>query len=212
MDDPEWADRFIHDVDTFVDEAGRKESAPMPAHYRQAVDLARVLATTDFSVESRTRQSLRRRLLNQLDGQREWERRPSRPPHRLLPQRHAALGAATAVLASLLILTLMWPRPFTVMIRGVESSMQYWLLGQRSAITQVASPGSATALLVAPGTGVVAPSDSFAGMAPLAPRPPSATPVVGERATTELSSPESEPSRGTYHGTSVPLGTVSAPQ
>ena len=211
MDDPEWADRFVHDVDTFVKEAARVESAPAPAHYRQAVDLARVLATTDFSVESRTRQSLRRRLLNQLDGHREWERRSIPPSHRLLPQRHPALGAATVVLASLLLLTLMWPRPFTVMIGGVEASMQHWLLGQRSAVTQVASSERAAALLVAPAVGVVAQSGSFVGTAPPAPRPPSATPVAGEREATELSSPESEPSRGTYHGTSVPLGTVSAP-
>ena len=60
----DWADRFSHDVDDLLCEAGRTECEPLPAEYRQAVGMARTLATTDFSAESQTRQPLRRRLLD----------------------------------------------------------------------------------------------------------------------------------------------------
>ncbi|MDH4136821.1 MAG: hypothetical protein OEW09_08950 [Anaerolineae bacterium] len=43
--------------------------------YRQALDLARTLAATDFSTESQVRQSLRRRLLNQVGAREGWQRR-----------------------------------------------------------------------------------------------------------------------------------------
>ena len=75
MNERDWADRFSSDVDGLLNQAGRTDSEPTPTEYRQALDLARTLATADFSAESQVRQELRRRLLNRIGAREGWQLR-----------------------------------------------------------------------------------------------------------------------------------------
>jgi hypothetical protein len=79
MNEPDWADRFSRDVDSLLSETGQTDSEPTPTEYRQALDLARTLAMTDFSAESQVRQQLRHRLMNRIGAQGE-KRQTSRYP------------------------------------------------------------------------------------------------------------------------------------
>ncbi len=103
MNERDWADHFSRDVDSLLKEAGRMDSEPAPTEYRQALDLARTLATTDFSAESRGRHALRRRLLGQIDAREERQRRKRHPMRNLFWQRHPAVTLA-AVLAAFFLL------------------------------------------------------------------------------------------------------------
>lgn len=67
MNKRELADRFSSEVDHLLHEAGLTEPKPTAPEYDDLLHLARTLATTDFSRQSRTRHSLRRRLLNRID-------------------------------------------------------------------------------------------------------------------------------------------------
>lgn len=129
MNEQDWADRFSHDVDSLLSEAGRGDDEPTPAAYRRALDLARVLATTDFSDQSQGRSALRRRLLNRV-GRR--VRRPGK-----VPQRRAVLTVSALAVAALLLIAAAWPG---VLARFVQSLQ----LGPHTPAHQVA-PGSATA-------------------------------------------------------------------
>jgi outer membrane protein assembly factor BamB len=67
MNKRELADRFSSDVDVLLHEAGVTDPKPTVPEYDDMLDLARTLATTDFSQRSQIRHSLRRRLLNRID-------------------------------------------------------------------------------------------------------------------------------------------------
>lgn len=129
MSEQDWADRFSHDVDSLLSEAGWPDDEPVPAAYRQALDLARVLAATDFSDESQGRAALRRRLLNQV-GRREdklhW-----------LPRRRPVLIASMLIVAALFLIAAAWPG---VLVHFVKSLY----LGPYTSLYQVA-PDSTTA-------------------------------------------------------------------
>jgi hypothetical protein len=125
MNERDWADRFSHKVDTLLREARRTDDEPAPAAYRQALDLARVLATTDFSDESEGRAAVRRRLLNRVGVQ---ERKPRAFPRRLV------LLVPALVLAALLLVAAAWP--------GVlEHFLQSLQLGPHTSAHQV-DPGN----------------------------------------------------------------------
>ena len=109
MSERDWADRFSRDVDSLLDEAGRTDSEPLPVEYHQALDLARTLATTDFSAESRVRLDLRRRLLNQIGAPDEWQLRKEIAMRALFWRRHPAVTLVAIVLIALLVVTLAWP-------------------------------------------------------------------------------------------------------
>ena len=95
MNEQDWAERFSRDVDSLLNEAGRTEAEPIPTEYRQALDLARTLATTDFSVESRVRQTLRRRLLNRI-GAREGGQQRKEITMRTFFRKRRPVGVLTA--------------------------------------------------------------------------------------------------------------------
>ena len=105
MSEQDWADRFSRDVDNLLSEAGRTDSEPTPTEYHQALDLARTLAATDFSTESRVRQALRRRLLNRVGAREERQRRNAYP---VLPffRGRQSIAILTAVLTVFLLSTL----------------------------------------------------------------------------------------------------------
>jgi outer membrane protein assembly factor BamB len=67
MNKRDLADRFSNDVDVLLHEAGVTDPKPAAPEYDDMLDLARTLATTDFSHRSQIRRSLRRRLLSRID-------------------------------------------------------------------------------------------------------------------------------------------------
>lgn len=67
MNKRDLADRFSSDVDVLLHEAGVTDPKPAAPEYDDMLDLARTLATTDFSHQSQIRRSLRRRLLSRID-------------------------------------------------------------------------------------------------------------------------------------------------
>lgn len=68
MNKRELTDRFSSDVDHLLREAGLTEPKPTAPEYDDMFTLARTLARTDFSPQSRIRHSLRRRLLNRIEA------------------------------------------------------------------------------------------------------------------------------------------------
>jgi hypothetical protein len=68
MSELDWAERFSRDVDALVRGYEPERAPAPPPEYRQALDLARTLATTNLAAESRTHQALRARLLAQAAG------------------------------------------------------------------------------------------------------------------------------------------------
>ena len=141
MSERDWADRFSHDVDSLLNEDGRMDSEPTPTEYRQALDLARTLATTDFSVESRVRQALRRRLLNQVGTREGWQQRKEYVMRAFFRQRHPAVILAAVVLAALLIITLAWPGALTAAAQGVYNVIQRIVVGPYTQAVQVEFQG-----------------------------------------------------------------------
>lgn len=129
MDEQDWADRFSRDVDTLLNEAGRMDSEPTPTEYRQALDLAHTLATTDFSTESQVRRPLRRRLLNWTDAREGW-------------QRHSAVTLAAVVLAALLVVALAWPGVLTAAAQAIQDLGRILSVGEHTTVYQI-DPDSA---------------------------------------------------------------------
>ena len=68
MSELELAERFSRDVDALLRGYEPDQEAMPPPDYRQALDLARTLATANLAVESRTRQTVRARLLARAAG------------------------------------------------------------------------------------------------------------------------------------------------
>jgi hypothetical protein len=62
MEEQEWAARFGRDLDRIFARAELTSSEPLPAEYRESLDLARLLARADFSTENQ-KDSLLRQLL-----------------------------------------------------------------------------------------------------------------------------------------------------
>lgn len=136
-DERDWADRFTRDVDGLLNEAGRTDSEPLPAEYRQALDLARMLVTTDLSAESRVRHTLRRRLLNQIGTREGWQLRKEYVMRTFFRQRRAAVILASAVLAGLLVVTLAWPGGLTAAAQGIYDVIQSIVLGPHTQAVQI---------------------------------------------------------------------------
>jgi hypothetical protein len=141
MNERDWAERFSRDVDGLLSEAGRTDSEPTPTEYRQALDLARTLATTDFSAESRVRHALRRRLLNQVSTREGWQQRKEIAMRTFFRQRHPAVILIAAALTALLIVTLAWPGALTAAAKGVYNVLQRIVVGPYTQAVQVEFQG-----------------------------------------------------------------------
>ena len=159
MNEQDWADRFSRDVDGFLNEAGRADAEPTPTEYRQALDVARTLAATDWSGESRVRQSLRRRLLSQFDVRegRKDATMKSHPPYGL--RRRLLIGIGSA-LALLLVFAFLYPGGPTVFAQGVGNGAKLIVLGAYSKAQQIEAqvtgkplPGDEWHIRVFPGYG-----------------------------------------------------------
>ncbi len=112
MQETDWADRFSRDVDNLLDEVGPTEPEPFSPEYRQALELARTLATTDFSVESRVRHTLRHRLLNRV-GVPTRSLRPKDSGAQTVPWQRIRIATAVALTIFLIVFTtLVWSGPY----------------------------------------------------------------------------------------------------
>ncbi|MDY6876214.1 MAG: DUF4367 domain-containing protein [Chloroflexota bacterium] len=138
----DWADRFSRDVDNLLNEAGQMDSEPTPTEYRQALDLAHTLVTTDFSTESQVRRPLRRRLLNRTDAREGWGRRKKRLGHNLFWRRHPAVTLAAVVMAALLVVASAWPGVLTAAAQAVQDFVHILSVGEHTTIYHV-DPDSA---------------------------------------------------------------------
>ena len=103
--EPDWADRFSRDVESLLNQTGRTDSEPTPTEYRQALALARTLATTDFSAESQVRLELRSRLLNRISTRGKKQQRNPYPVQPFFRSRQSIV-ILTTVLAVFLLSTL----------------------------------------------------------------------------------------------------------
>jgi len=153
MNERDLAERFNQDVDRLLNAAGRTDAEPLPAEYREALDVARRLASTDFSPESRSRLALRRRLLSQMDAR---ENLRKEKPMRTYPQlklRRLLLVAISLALA-VLVVTLAWPGALTAAAQSLQTFLQTLVLGEHTTVHQV-SPEMAPAAQTPPATPIV---------------------------------------------------------
>lgn len=67
MSPKDLAERFSHDVDNMLPEARLSDPLKNPGDYQANLDLARRLASTDFSRDSQIRHTLKYQLLNQIE-------------------------------------------------------------------------------------------------------------------------------------------------
>jgi hypothetical protein len=138
MDERDWADRFTCDVDGLLMEAGRMDPEPLPAEYRQALEMARALATIDFSVESRVRHALRSRLIDRA-GARGGEKKGS-PAPAFRPRRRGwrrLLMAVGGALALLLAMVFLYPGGPAVAAQSIGNGVKLVVLGAYSTARQV---------------------------------------------------------------------------
>jgi len=150
MSERDLADRFSHDVDGFLSEAGRMEYEPLPAEYSQALNLARTLAATDFSAESQIKQPLRRRLLDQVDTRQGWQQKAVRALSSFFDPSRPAVKAAVMILMGFFVMTMAWPGASATLAQSIRASVQQLVLGQHTTVTQTASPDElATVAIVA---------------------------------------------------------------
>ena len=110
MNERDWADRFSHDVDNLLNKSGRIDFEPLPDDYRDALILARTLATTDFSPASQVRHRLRRRLIEKLDSPAGLRSRRGpivkpHPSHRLRRRLMVSIAGALALLLAITLLS-----------------------------------------------------------------------------------------------------------
>jgi hypothetical protein len=137
MNERDWADRFSRDVDSLLNGAERTDKETLPDEYRQTLDLARILATTDFSAESRVRQALRRRLLNQIGTREGWQRRKEYAMRTFFWRRHPIVILAAVVVVALLVVTLAWPGALTAAAQGIYNVIQRIVVGSNTEAVQV---------------------------------------------------------------------------
>jgi hypothetical protein len=137
MNEQDLADRFSREVDGLLEKAGRTDAEPRPTEYRQALDLARRLSRTDFSAESRARQTLRSWLLSRV-GVRENLRKEK--PMRTYPQlklRRPLYFAVGIALALLLAITFLIPGGPAAAAYNVSTNAKLIVLGTYSRAQQI---------------------------------------------------------------------------
>jgi hypothetical protein len=132
MNEQDRAERFSRDVDSLLAEADQTDDLPTPPEYRQVLELARTLATTDFSAESQVQHALRRRLLNETQTQEGW---PERRNMRIYAQRRLRrrlLVTISGALALLLAVMLLRPGGPAAAAQSIGDGVKLIVLGAYS--------------------------------------------------------------------------------
>lgn len=164
MDEQDWVDRFICDVDSLLVGARRADSGPLPAEYRQALEMARVLTAIDFSIESRVQHALRRQLIDRAEawgGEKEESPTPAFRPRRRW--RRGLLMAISGALALLVAMVFLSPGGPAVAAQSIGTGVKLLVLGAYSTARQVGAfvtgqlppdPGDGWHVSIFPGYGV----------------------------------------------------------
>lgn len=141
MTERDWADRFTREVDDLLLEAERADSPPRSAEYEQALEVARMLAETDFSDESKVHGSLKRQLLSLIESEGEVRSEAygwlSSGFAQLKHRPVVLMGGVFLVL--ILALAVSFPESIAAAAQGAFHTLQYLVLGENSAIMQVDS-------------------------------------------------------------------------
>jgi hypothetical protein len=138
MNEPEWIERFNHDLGRVLEEAGRSDLPPAPAGYGELLALARRLAAADLSGESQVRQPLRRRLLEHADAPGGWQPRKESLTNTfqsLSLRRRLGLMIAGA-LALLLAIMLSYPGGPAAAAERLADGLKLIVLGANSTAQQ----------------------------------------------------------------------------
>ena len=160
MKEEYWAEQFSAEVDGLVHETSQIPPALAPADYRDALQLAGVLAALDFSIESRQRAILRRRLVD------EARRRQEARMTTLKLRRRLALTTVGAALALTLMLALFYPGGIAAAARTLVTFIQSISLGPYTHAVQIA-PGDQSGQPVPEDVWIVRTEiGNFAGNAP----------------------------------------------
>jgi hypothetical protein len=137
MNEQDVAERFSQDVDRLLAEVGRTDPEPLPTEYRQTLDVAHRLASTDFSPESDSRLALRHRLLSQMDAR---ENLGKEKPMRTYPQlnlRRPLLVAISLALVIFLVEMFLTPGGPAVAAYNVSTNVKLIVLGAYSTAQKV---------------------------------------------------------------------------
>ncbi|MEA3440009.1 MAG: DUF4367 domain-containing protein [Chloroflexota bacterium] len=137
MKENDLAERFSHDVDNLLEEKERDDTPPMSVEYRQNLDLARILVMADFSDESSERESLRRRLLQQIDTRETWSGQNERIIQTVLWKRHPAITLITVIMTLLLLVSLVWPDSMVAAAQGIANFVQSLQVGDFTSVYKV---------------------------------------------------------------------------
>jgi hypothetical protein len=135
MNENELAERFDRDVDQMLSSNLKHHDEPTSTEYRQAIDLARKLTSTDFSVTS----IIKKPLLNQLLSSNRKETTMLNVSRRMI-----GLRLMLFVLVSLLLLFMVSPITFQVAAKNLADFIKTIRVGDYTWIQQNEKPENAT--------------------------------------------------------------------
>lgn len=104
MNEKEIADRVNRDIDALLDGRSLANQAE-PGEYSEVIQVARLLAQTDMSRQSRVRSSLKRSLISRLPEQNlrgAWSQQPEKGINTMQPKTRAFVFALTALVVLIL--------------------------------------------------------------------------------------------------------------
>jgi len=140
MSERHLAGRFTRDVDDLLGREGRMEAEPVSGEYRKILDLAGTLAKADFSVDSRIRGPLRRRLLGRVDVRQGWQQKAVHALRSLSEPRNSVMTSIAVVLLGALVITLIWPGASATLAQSIRATVRQLALGRHTTVTQTACP------------------------------------------------------------------------
>jgi hypothetical protein len=142
MKEKERADRFICEVDNLLNEAGRSDNNPQDSEFRQTLHTARTLVATDFSSDSKIRDSLRHRLVHRISAQEKWNHKKEFSMRITFLKRHPFLAVAMALLMAFFTVALVSPGVVTAAAQEIAQFINELKLGDFTFIYQT-EPGEA---------------------------------------------------------------------
>lgn len=138
MNERDWADRFDRDVERSLRRGWPQDEVSTPMEYRLTLEMARCLAESDFSDESRVRESLQRRLLAQVQGEGQVHQNALERPYFSFGRRTLA-GITMLVLCLMLVLGFTYGDTVAAAAQDAYRVLQHIVLGEDATVTQVDS-------------------------------------------------------------------------
>jgi len=144
------ADRFNREVDGLLSQAGRLEPEPASAEYHEMIRLAGILAGIDFSASSRTRRSLRQKLLSRVGTGPGWQQRTVHALSSLSEPRNPVLTSLAMILVAALVFTAVWPGASATLAQSITATVRELVLGKHTTVTQTVCPDEMATVSVMP--------------------------------------------------------------